>query len=74
MVNQSFMLVKTDVSYCITESRTPDLSILRLAHYPVRLSIFTSLLIINAALVGTALGLYMVMLSAGLNNNININI
>ena len=61
MVNQSLMLVKTDVSSCITKSRTPDLSILHLAHYQAKLQVFASLLIISSALVGTVLALYMVM-------------
>ena len=58
MVNQSLMLVKTDVSSCITKSKTLDLSILQLTHYPVRMYVFASLLIISTALAGTVLALY----------------
>ena len=51
----------------IAKSRTLDL----LAHYPVRLYVFASLLIINTALVGIVLALYMVMQSTGLLKKCN---
>ena len=59
MVNPSLKFVKTDVSSCIIKSKTLDLSILQLAHYPVGLYVFASLLIMSTALVGTVLALYM---------------